>query len=347
MTRRQPPPGPPAEIDTRRPNPARVYDALLGGKDHYEVDRDAAEAILAAAPQARQGAKENRAFLQRAVRYLAQQGIRQFLDIGTGLPTQGNVHEVARQVAPDARVIYVDRDPVVYAHANALLANNSPTTLAVLADLREPKAILDHPQVRQLLDLTRPVGVLLVAVLHFVTDEENPSGIVARLRDAMAPGSFLVVSHATGDFHPQAGAKVTQVYQHASTPLVLRSREAIERFFDGFEQVPPGLVQPAAWRPDGGSAPGPSAGGFYSGVGRRSTRAADRRGSQSAAESSAAPTGADDPRSPVRAFMPTRDLYIEGAVQPNRTNTAVAPTRTYDERLPLGCRGRSVPRQGE
>jgi len=269
----RPPPGPPFDIDPSIPNPARIYDALLGGKDHYSVDRKAAEAILDAAPQARQGARENRAFLQRAVRYLAREGIRQFLDIGTGLPTQGNVHQIARQVAPDARVVYVDHDPVVHAHANALLANNSPATLAVLADLREPEAILDHPGVRGLLDLARPVGVLLVAVLHFVTDAEDPAGIIARLRDAMAPGSYLVVSHATGDFHPQAGAQVTQVYQHASAPLVLRSREAIGRFFRGFDLVEPGLVQPAAWRPDPGPV-SPSAGGFYSGVGQRTASAA-------------------------------------------------------------------------
>ncbi len=261
-------PGPPAGIDTTTANPARIYDALLGGKDHYPVDRAAAQAILKAAPQARQGARQNRAFLQRAVRYLAEAGIRQFLDIGTGLPTQGNVHEVARQVAPDARVVYIDYDPVVHVHANALLANNSPTTLAVLADLREPEAILAHPQVQRLLDFTGPVGVLLVAVLHFIKDEEDPVGIVARLRDAMAPGSYLVVSHATGDFHPAQGAKVTEVYQQASAPLVLRRRQAIERFFDGFELVEPGLVQPVAWRPDPGPV-SPSAGGFYSGVGRR------------------------------------------------------------------------------
>jgi S-adenosyl methyltransferase len=262
-------PRPPAGLDTSTPNPARIYDALLGGKDNFPADREAADAILAAAPQARQGAKENRAFLQRAVRFLAREaGIRQFLDIGTGLPTQGNVHQVAKAVAPDARVAYVDHDPVVHVHANALLADNT-TTIAVQADLREPEVILGHFEVRRLLDLARPVAVLLVAVLHFLRDEEDPAGIVARLRDAMAPGSYLVLSHATADFHPQAGAKITDVYQRASAPLVLRSRSQIGRFFDGFDLVEPGLVQPASWRPDEG--PGsPSAGGFYSGIGRKS-----------------------------------------------------------------------------
>jgi hypothetical protein len=262
------PVGPPARIDTSRPNPARVYDALLGGKDNFPADRAAAHDILNIAPQARQGARQNRAFLQRAVRHLAGEGgIRQFLDIGTGLPTQGNVHQVAQAVAPDARVLYVDHDPVVHAHANALLANHT-TTIAVLGDLREPEAIVAAPEVRRLLDLTRPVAVLLVAVLHFLRDQEDPAGIVTRLRDAMAPGSYLVISHATADFHPDQGAKVTQVYQQASAPLVLRSRDQIARFFDGFDLVEPGLVEPVAWRSDQGPV-SRSAGGFYSGVGRR------------------------------------------------------------------------------
>jgi hypothetical protein len=264
-------------IDPSTPNPARIYDALLGGKDNFPADRDAVKAILAMAPQARQGARENRAFLQRAVRYLAAEaGIRQFLDIGTGLPTQGNVHQVAQAAAPDVRVAYVDHDPVVHAHANALLADHT-TTIAVLADLREPKAILGHPEVRRVLDFTRPLAVLLVAVLHFLRDDEDPVGIVACLRDAMAPGSYLVISHATADFHPQVAAKITDVYRQASAPLVLRSRSQIARFFEGFGLVAPGLVQPAAWRPNAEGPASPGAGGFYSGVGRRER---DRRSSR-------------------------------------------------------------------
>ncbi len=234
----------PVGIDTSTPNPARIYDALLGGKDNFPADRAAVEEILAAAPQARQGARENRAFLHRAVRFLAAEaGIRQFLDIGTGLPTQGNVHQVAQATAPDARVVYADHDPVVHAHANALLADHT-TTIAVLADLRAPEMILGHPEVRRVLDFAQPVALLLVAVLHFVRDEEDPAGLVARLREAMAPGSFLVVSHATADFHPEVAAKVTDVYRRASAPLVLRSRNQIARLFDGFDLLAPGLVQP-------------------------------------------------------------------------------------------------------
>ncbi len=268
-------PGLPARIDTGTANPARIYDVLLDGKDNFPADRAAAHAILNAAPQARQGANQNRAFLQRAVRFLAgEAGIGQFLDIGTGLPTRGNVHQVAHAVAADAHVAYVDHDPVVHAHADALLADNT-TTIAILADLREPDTILDNPQVRRLLDFTQPVAVLLVAVVHFINDEEDPAGIIATLRDAIAPGSYLVLSHATADFHPDQAAKVTRIYRQASAPLVPRSRSQIQRLFDGFDLVEPGLVQPAAWRPNPSGPAGPGAGGCYAGVGRIGR---DRRG---------------------------------------------------------------------
>jgi len=253
-------------FDLGTPNPARVYDYLLGGKDHFPADRAAAEHLLALVPEARAGARENRAFLGRAVRYLTlEAGIRQFLDVGTGIPSQGNVHEVAQAVAPDARVAYVDNDPVVHVHANALLAQ--PTTTAILADLREPKRIVQDPKARELLDFTEPVAVLLVAVLHFVEDHDDPAGAVACLRDAMPAGSYLVISHATGDFRPEVAAEVTAVYERAAAPLVLRSRAQVASFFKGFELLPPGLVQPAAWRPDHGTGEG--VGGFWAGVGRK------------------------------------------------------------------------------
>jgi hypothetical protein len=269
------PPRPAAGVyDLSTPNPARIYDYLLGGKDHFPADRAAAEQLLALVPEARAGARENRTFLGRAVRYLAEQaGIRQFLDLGTGIPSQGNVHEVAHTVAPDAQVVYVDNDPVVHVHANALLAE--PTTAAVLADLREPERIVSHPKTRALLDFTRPVAVLLVAVLHFLEDVDDPAGIVGYLRGVMAPGSFLVVSHATGDFRPEVAGEVTAVYDKASAPLVLRSRAEVARLFHGFGLLPPGLVQPAAW-PDHGSGPG--VGGFWAGVGRTAERHHQPRG---------------------------------------------------------------------
>ena len=229
------------DIDTGTPHPARIYDCLLGGKDHFPADRKAAEQILAAVPQAGAMARANRAFLQRAVRFLAAEAsIGQFLDLGSGLPTHGNVHQVARQIAPEAKVVYVDNDPIVHAHGNALLADEQTTIL--FADLREPARIVDHPKVRRLLDLDQPVGVLLVAILHFVRDREDPAGIVAQLRDAMAPGSYLVLSHATADFDPAAANTAARAYDRATAPLTLRRHAEVARLFDGLELVTPGLV---------------------------------------------------------------------------------------------------------
>src|ERR1700761_3643358 len=172
-----------SEIDTGRPHPARMYDAYLGGKDNYRADREAVRQILRRWPEVRLIARANRAFLQRAVRFLAREaGIRQFIDIGTGIPSAGNVHEIAGQIAPDAHVVYVDNDPIVHVHANALLTG-SGTTAIVLADLRDPGAIVAHPKVRDMIDFTQPVAVLLIAIVHFITDEEDPAAIVATLRD--------------------------------------------------------------------------------------------------------------------------------------------------------------------
>jgi S-adenosyl methyltransferase len=255
----------PVGFDTSVAHPARMYDYFLGGKDNFPADRAAADQLLAAAPQTRVGARENRAFLQRAIRFLAgEAGIRQFLDIGTGLPTQGNVHEIAQQVTPDARVVYVDNDPIVHVHANALLAGDN--TAAILADLREPDTILGSPKVRRLLDFDEPMAVLLGAVLHFIRDEEDPAGIVTRLLDAIVPDSYLVLSHGTGDLDLERSAKATRVYERAAAPLVLRSLADIAKFFNGLELVDPGLVQLSLWRPDGEL---PSARGLFGGVGRK------------------------------------------------------------------------------
>ncbi|MGW2637131.1 SAM-dependent methyltransferase [Streptomyces sp. NPDC001348] len=254
------------EIDTSRPHPARIYDYLLGGKDNYEVDRRAGDELAAAAPEARSGVRANRAFLRRAVRYVVGSGVRQILDVGTGLPTPPNVHETAQEVAPGVRVAYVDNDPIVSAHANALLSR-SGTTGVVLADLRDPQAIVEHPDVRRVIDFDEPVALLLVAVLHFLTDAEEPARIVATLRDALPPGSFLVLSHATGDFADRSGAEA--VYSNATATLNLRTRAEVERFFDGFEVVEPGIAQVPFWRPD--TTPPARSGeiGFYGGVARR------------------------------------------------------------------------------
>jgi hypothetical protein len=262
----------PSEIDTSRPHPARLYNYYLGGKDNYVVDREAAAEVLRAAPGVRAMARENRAFLQRAVRFLVgEAGIRQVIDIGTGIPAAGNVHEVAQQIAPEVRVAYLDNDPIVHVHACALLTGDGNTSI-VLADLREPAAILAHPSVRELIDFSQPVAVLLIAIVHFLTDDENPGRIIATLSDALVPGSYLALSHGTGDFHAEAAvSQATAIYERATAPLVLRSHAQIIRFFTGFDLVEPGLVQVPLWRPDG-QPPGPrelAEIGIYGGVGRK------------------------------------------------------------------------------
>ncbi|MEU1151224.1 SAM-dependent methyltransferase [Streptomyces sp. NPDC005863] len=258
---------PAGAIDTSRPHPARIYDYLLGGKDHYEVDQRAADELAAVAPEVRIGVRANRAFLQRAVRHVVGSGVRQILDIGTGLPTSPNVHETAQKIDPDVRVAYVDNDPIVKTHGDALLGGSGATSI-VLGDLRDPDAVLRHPDVRRVIDFDEPVAVLLVAVLHFLTDAEQPGRIVAALRDALPAGSFLVLSHATGDFADRSDAQA--VYTKATATLNLRARAEVERFFDGFELVEPGLAQVPFWRPDGTPPERSGEIGFYGGVARKS-----------------------------------------------------------------------------
>jgi hypothetical protein len=241
----------PSEIDTSRPHPARMYDAYLGGKDNYAVDQAAVREVLRRAPEMRDVARANRAFLQRAVRFLVgEAGIRQIIDIGTGIPTAGNVHEVAGGVAPGTRVVYVDNDPIVHVHANALLTGTG-TTRIVLADLREPEKILAHPKVHELIDFSQPVALLLIAIVHFITDEENPSRILATFRGALPSGSYLALSHGTADFRTEAATKAMAVYDTATSTVTLRSHSQIAAFFDGFDLMEPGLVQAPLWRPDG------------------------------------------------------------------------------------------------
>jgi S-adenosyl methyltransferase len=263
-------------INTSVPNPARIYDYFLGGKDNYPADREVAERLATIAPVARDIVQDNRAFLRRAVRFLTREaGIRQFIDLGSGLPTQGNVHEIAQDIAPDARVVYVDNDAMVVTHSRALLACES--TLAIQADLREPEVILSHPKVRELLDFDRPTAVLALAILHFIPDDEDPFGIVARFRAGLPAGSYLAISHGTRDIPVRAdmsaeamtemGIRVEQLYQQTTAFLVTRTHAQVERFFGGFALVDPGLVEIQRWRPDGPDSALP--GGFYGGVGRK------------------------------------------------------------------------------
>ena len=229
--------------------PAGVYDFWLGGHNHLEADRVAAVKLTEAAPELPLQAVENRRFLRRAVRFLAAQaGIEQFLDIGAGLPTQGSVHEIAQAVSRGARVVYVDYDEMVVARARALTAD--PNVAAIRADVREPLAILAHPVTRDLIDFTRPLAVLMIAVLHFISDADDPARVVAVLRDAVAAGSYLAISHVTSDVHGDSAERASAVYTKFMPDATLRSRSGIARLFDGFELLDPGLVQVPFWRPD-------------------------------------------------------------------------------------------------
>lgn len=251
--------GPGARGADRKPaTAARIYDYYLGGVHNFAADQAAAKALMAMSPLVPAIARSNRAFMRRTVRYLAEAGVRQFLDIGSGIPTVGNVHEIAQGIAPEARVVYVDIDPVAVSESLEILYGNEHAT-AIRADLREPQTILNHPQVRNLLDFDKPIALLLVGILYFVTDDSEAYDAVSELLAALAPGSYVVVSHNTTDElqYSQDHVKTAQdVYKRqTATPLRLRSRAEIARFFDGLELVEPGLVWLPQWRPEPGDPP--------------------------------------------------------------------------------------------
>jgi hypothetical protein len=245
------------EIDVSTPSPARLYDYYLGGKDNFTADREAAEAILAVVPEGRRVAQENRAFLRRVVRYLtAEAGIRQFIDLGTGLPAQGNVHEIAQEVAPGTRVVYVDNDPIVLAHGEALLATDD-NTVVIQADMRRPDAILSHPKLTSLIDFSQPVAVLFVSVLQFVPDDEEAAQIVRRFREAICAGSHLVISTITSTGQLEEKVRtISEAYEKSTAPAVLRTRTQVERLFGGLDLIAPGLVPAPRWHPGLGSGTG-------------------------------------------------------------------------------------------
>jgi SAM-dependent methyltransferase len=258
----------PQGVDPQRANIARVYDYWLGGSHNYLADRDLGRQIAAVEPLAREIAQANREFLGRAVRFLSDAGIRQFLDIGSGIPTQGNVHEVAQAADPAARIVYVDVYPVAIAHSRAILAGNDQAEV-IEGDVRDPEAILADPTVRRLIDFTQPVGLLLVAVLHFIQDDEDPWQLVATLREVLAPGSYLVISHSTTDDRPDMADVVAKVYNRSvAGSWRFRPESDILRFFDGFELVEPGLVSGPDWRPDSPGGHG-RIWGHRAGVGRK------------------------------------------------------------------------------
>jgi len=261
----------PRSVDISVPSVSRIYDYYLGGSHNFEVDREAARKAMEFMPGLPKIMQANRAFMRRAVRFALDEGIDQFLDIGSGIPTFGNVHEVAQSDRPDVRVAYVDHDPVAVAHSQAVLAGNENAGVAA-ADLRKPQEILASPEVERLIDRNRPVALLLVAILHFVEDEDDPHRAVAELRDALAPGSLLVLTHASYEGIPlpaERAAGTVDVYKDIRNPLIMRSRDEIARFFEGYDMVEPGLVSMPHWRPQ--TAPedeDPFAFSGFAGVGR-------------------------------------------------------------------------------
>ncbi|MGP3958204.1 SAM-dependent methyltransferase [Nonomuraea sp. 3N208] len=236
----------PPGVDPSVPSSARVYDYLLGGKDNLAIDRAVAEKVLAVAPDTRLVARANRAFQIEAVRHVAEQGVRQFIDLGTGIPTSPSIHETVRKVSPACRVIYVDYDPVVRMHAEVMLAD-APGIASLQADLRRPADILGDPHITGLIDFDQPVCVLMVGVLHFVMDEEDPAGIVAAFRERMAPGSYLIISHAMAESDPEAISQLQMATARTSAQGRFRGHEEVLRLFDGFELIEPGLVPVHQW----------------------------------------------------------------------------------------------------
>lgn len=259
-------------IDTSKPHPARVYDWLLGGRDNYPVDEEMGRQLLTLDSRAHEMAKVNRGFMHRATRWLGTTGgVRQYLDIGTGIPTQPNLHQIAQEVAPDSRVVYTDNDPIVLRHAEALLRSTQEgATEYVQADAREPDAIIEAAA--GILDFDRPVALSLVALLHFVSDEDGAHDLVRRLLEPLSPGSYLVLSHATGDFTPDSAEQARSLYENRGLTLALRSRDEFAEFFTGLELVEPGVALAERWRPDPGEAtsvPGEEPIPGYAGVARK------------------------------------------------------------------------------
>ncbi|MER6815799.1 SAM-dependent methyltransferase [Spirillospora sp. NPDC000708] len=241
----------PAHVDLTTPNTARIYDYLLGGKDNYAADREVAEQLMAVIPEARTAARANHAFIGRAVRHLARQGVRQFIDVGSKLPADGNVHEVAAAIAPDATVVFADGDPVVLVHARALLAGTERTAV-VHCDLARPETLPDDPEVREHIDFTEPVAIVLDRVLHFIGDVADARRSVQRLHDALPPGGHLVFTHITQDPQPESSGDVGQVFKPTSGHFWGRTRAEIESIVEPFDLLDPGLTYTPLWRPDPG-----------------------------------------------------------------------------------------------
>ncbi|NUT20429.1 MAG: hypothetical protein HOV77_14680 [Hamadaea sp.] len=259
----------PADLDLDRPSVARVYDYYLGGSHNFAVDREFAQQVLQAMPNVPQLARENRAFLRRVVRAMSALGVDQFIDLGSGIPTVGNVHEVAQELDPKARVVYVDWDPVAVAHGEAILEDNDRTAV-IGADLREPAAIFADERVKALIDPSRPTAILLIAVLHFVPDELKPIELIGQISSLLAPGSHVAISHASPERQAEQIGQAANLYQKTASPVTMRSQAEIEALFGDLDLLEPGVVQTPLWRPDVPGELGPEAYEYpaYAGVGR-------------------------------------------------------------------------------
>ena len=273
MSNRYRPVWAPDTIDIETPSTARMYDYFLGGSHNFPADRMLGEEVIRAFPDSRELCQANRAFLHRALTALCEAGIDQFLDLGSGIPTVSNVHDVVREYNPDARTVYVDGDAVACAHGQALLADVTEAVF-IREDLRDPAAVLGNPQVRRVLDFSRPIAVMLFSVLHFVSDEDDPKAVLAAYRDATVPGSYLAITHGTADYRPKEAKDAAAVYSRSSHQVTSRSREAVLEMFDGYDLIDPGLTDAILWRPDP-QAPADPLGGdvarysLYGAVGRK------------------------------------------------------------------------------
>ena len=260
----------PDSVDVGRPSTARMYDYVLGGGHNLEADRILVDKMLAVQPEIRRFAIMNRSFLRRAVLYMVEQGVRQFLDLGSGIPTVGNVHEIAQQVAPESRVVYVDIEPVAVAHSQLILEGNERAVM-VQADITEPDVVLFDADTRRVLDFSRPIGLLAVTIGHHVSDDRDPVGVFGRYRDAVVPGSYLAITHSTSDFEVNRNEETSEMVRREHINITLRSRAEILELFKGFELVPPGLVTTSQWHPDrpDEAAVDPAEDGMYAGVGKK------------------------------------------------------------------------------
>lgn len=257
----------PDDVDITRPSIARIYDCWLGGCHNFAVDREVARKVLEIDPDARQGAYDNRGFLRRAVRFCVEQGVDQFLDVGSGIPTVGNVHEVAQSANPDVRVVYVDIDPVAVTHSRRILAGNR-TVQVLRADLTEPERIFDHPALPEFLDLSRPVAVLMFSILWTVSKQDEAVDLLSRYRDRLAPGSYLALSQHTADYQSLTYSAAAVEYEKMVAGITMRSHDEVTALFAGFDLVDPGIVPIAEWRPEPGQESGDKI-YYYGGVGRK------------------------------------------------------------------------------